>query len=67
MSGKGSARRPGKIPPGAWDTIFTNVPLICTACNTEPCDCQRTTDGPGQDEARDVAKLPYDPRRFDRE
>lgn len=49
---KGSKQRPGAGYAEGWDTIF-RVPLICTACNTEPCDCERTEDGPGQDEASD--------------
>lgn len=63
---KGSKQRPGTGYAEGWDAIF-NVPLICTACNTEPCDCQGTVDGPGQDEASQEVKTNYERRRFDRE
>ena len=59
MSGKGSGRRPGAGYAEGWDAIFANVPLICTACNTEPCDCQVTEDGPGQCANRCPRKSPY--------
>jgi hypothetical protein len=50
---KGSGRRPGVMPPENWARIFENVPLVCTACKNEPCDCQRTDDGPEQDGEED--------------
>jgi hypothetical protein len=60
-AGKGDDPRPMAITRDEfnsnWDKAFANVPLICTACNTEPCDCQGTEDGPGQDEAE---RWPHD-------
>jgi hypothetical protein len=66
---KGSARRPGTMPPDAWERIFKplHAPLFCGACNDEQCVCQPTTDGPGQDEASQEVKTHYERRRFDRE
>jgi hypothetical protein len=63
---KGSKQRPGAGCAEGWDTIF-GVPLICTACNTDPCECERTTDGPEQDEASQEVKTNYERRRFNRE
>jgi len=58
-AGKGDKRVPMAITRDQfvsnWDKAFANVPLICPACNTEPCDCERTEDGPGQDEAAEGA------------
>lgn len=53
-SGKGSARRPGVLPPGAWETIFGPrvLPCPCADCkggvkDGGPCAvCQPTEDGP---------------------
>lgn len=39
--GKGSGRRPGIIPPGAWERIFT--PELCLRCGRTghtPEDCK---------------------------
>ena len=49
---KGSKQRPGAGYAEGWDTIF-GIPLICTACNTKPCECDRSTDGPGQDKTEE--------------
>ncbi len=62
--GKGSKRvpetKPGNYRQGYdsidWGKPIPGVPLICTACNTEPCDCERTEDGPGQDGEIDQEK-----------
>ena len=72
-AGKGDKRiaesKPGSYGRGydGIDWSGSPVPLICTACNTEPCDCQVTEDGPGQDEASKEVKTHYERRRFDRE
>jgi hypothetical protein len=83
-------KRIAESKPGSYgrgydgiDWSGSPVPLICTACNTEPCDCQVTEDGPGQDgeqsdmgnhisgpgqdEASQEVKTHYERRRFDRE
>jgi hypothetical protein len=55
---KGSVRRPGKIPAGAWEAIFEppaiEPPEPCSDCggtgrkNGQPCSvCAPTDDGPG--------------------
>lgn len=64
---KGSSRRPGIVPPGAWEAVFSPIPCVspapCERCGDEEYTCQPTEDGPG-DEA---GKLPYDQRTFNRE
>ncbi len=62
---KGSKQRPGAgYAEGYagidWGKPIPGVPLICTACNTEPCDCERTEDGPGQDGASKEVKTHYE-------
>lgn len=69
-AGKGDARRPGTGYTENYAGIDWGKeipPLICTACNTEPCVCCPTEDGPGQDEASQEVKTHYDRRRFNRE
>lgn len=34
---KGLKRRPGKIPDGSWEVIFTKLP---NQCKCEPGDCK---------------------------
>lgn len=51
---KGSGRRPGIIPPTAWERIFN--PDICPICGElkAKCGCCPTEDGPGQqDQAKE--------------
>lgn len=59
MSGKGSARRPGSIPEGAWDAIFKPKPPppFCNLCKmtADKCGCVPTDDGPGQ--VNDAVKM----------
>lgn len=66
MSGKGSTRRPGTMPAGAWETIFTNADASgkCPRCseNVERCVCCPTEDGPGQED-----RPPYERRKHNRE
>lgn len=64
---KGSKQRPGTGYAEGAERIWPEESKYCPGCGLLPSWCACTTDGPGQDEARDAAKLPYDPRRFNRE
>jgi hypothetical protein len=65
---KGSKQRPGAGYAEGWDAIFRDPPPTPCECAGKGCPvCAPTEDGPGQDEARDVAKLQYDPRKHNRE
>jgi hypothetical protein len=58
MSGKGSVRRPGVMPAGAWERIFKPEPPEPSQCgdcggtrrvNGQPCGaCAPTDDGPDE-------------------
>lgn len=67
MSGKGSTRRPGSMPEGAWEAIFKQREL-CGTCRkpVDTCGCMPTDDGPWQDGSEE-AKAEYERRRFNRE
>lgn len=58
MNGKGSKRRPGIIPPTAWDRIFAKPPPICGLCQRPSacCGCMPTDDGPGQKDDKEKGK-----------
>ncbi len=63
--GKGSARRPGIIPPDAWERIFRRKPEY-PVCGPDGCVC--TDDGPGQEnEGRAATRPPYEHRKHNRE
>jgi hypothetical protein len=71
--GKGSARRPGVMPPGAWEAIEWSKkpaapPPFCELHKMalSKCGCVPTDDGPGQDGSEEV-KAEYERRRFNRE
>jgi len=55
MNGKGSSRRPGEIPDGAWELIFGKLKAAgqCPVCHELECVCCPTDDGPGQDGEQD--------------
>jgi len=65
---KGSKQRPGTGYAENFVRIFTpsTPPLTCPVCGEDACICERTEDGPGQDEASKEVKTHYERRRFDR-
>lgn len=51
---KGHARRPGTGYAEGHDRLWPApipgvTPTVCQVCGDEPCSCERTEDGPGQD------------------